>query len=198
MDYNKIKQEKFPIGDIKRNLITKVHNQTPRYILIDISMNKGEQRRLYSSQLQKIMQKNIKNKISFSINNYNNNNTHSESNLEDVYTNLNQNRFHDGIQGLNKSLDLSRNKSACYPLKPSYIIKNENPTDQNVNYSNFEYNHNNKSNEYENKNIDDFNNFNYKSRNINNIIENSSNYGLTEDIFLSKSTSKNKIYFNFL
>jgi len=198
MDYNKIKQEKFPIVDIKRNLKSKAQNQTPRYILIDISMDKGEQRKLYSSQLQKIIQKNIKNKISFSINNYNNNNTNSECNLEDIYKNLNQNRMQYGIQGLNKSLDLSKNKSASYPLKPSYIIKNENPTDQKVNYSNFEYNHDNKSVDFENKNIDDFNNFNYKSRNVNNIIENSSNYVPTEDIFISKSTSKNNLYFNFL
>lgn len=191
MSYIKIKQEKFPIVDIKRNLSTKAQNQTLRYILFDLSMNKGEQRRLYSSQLQKIIKKNIKNNISFSINNYNNNIPNNNQNdFEELYRNINQNKLNNGIRGLNKSLDLSRNKSPIIQLKPSFLIKNENTGFQNSNNLNgIGLMQNNKSVDFSSNDIQRINNLYFKSENLSNLINNSSNFTPNENIFIRNISS---------
>lgn len=149
-------------------------------------MNKGEQRRLYASNLQKIVQKNIKNKISFSINNYNNNNTNNSNNdFENFYRNINQNKTPEGIRILNKSIDISRNKSPSYPLKPSYIIKTEDRNNLVLNNPLCkEYIQANKSVDFTNNSIP-FNTFNCKNDDLNNILQGSVYNVPTQNLFRS-------------
>lgn len=155
-------------------------------------MNKGEQRRVYSSQLQKIIKKNIKNNISLSINNYNNHTTNNNANdFEGLYRNINQNKLNEGIRGLNKSLDLSRNKSPGVLLKPSFLVKNGNGTCQKPNNpSGIEFITNNKSVDFENYNLEKIKNLNYKNENLNQLIDNVSNYIPSENIMIRNNKSK--------
>jgi len=155
-------------------------------------MNKGEQRRLYSSQFQKIIKKNIKNNISLSINNYNNQiSNNNQNDIEGLYMNINQSKFNDGIRGLNKSLDLSRNKSPGVLLKPPYLIKNVNGQIKKPDHLNkIRFISNDKSVDFENYDLQKSRNSNYKKEDFNHIIDSVSNFIPSENIFIGNNNCK--------
>jgi len=148
--------------------------------------------------LQKIIKKNVKNNISFSINNYNNNTTNNNLNdFEELCKNINQRKINDGIRGLNKSLDISRNKSPSIPLKPRYIIKSQNPSFQNTNNSiGVGITQNKKSQDLGNGDILSLNNLYYKRKKLNNLMDKTSNFIPTDNIIVRNISSKFNSLFN--
>lgn len=157
---------------------------------------------MYSSQLQKIIKKNIKNNISFSINNYNNTNNPNQSiananpsNFDEFYSNLNNNESISKLKNripLNKSLEMSRNKSPTYPMKKSYIknlidddeLRRNNILNTEENYTNNNTNNNhiinfvqnNRSVDFTRNDINRINQLLYSNTNLNN---NESNFDST-------------------
>ncbi len=117
--------------------------------------------------MQKIIKKNIKNNISFSINNYNSNNSHSRE-YDDIYKNINNNPK--TICMNNKSIDLSRNKSPIFPPKRNYLLKTEIDSDlknKHVSMKEPSLIENNRSVDFTKKDLNRINNLYHNNENIN-------------------------------
>ncbi len=88
-------------------------------------------------------------------------------------------------------MDLSRNKSPIVPLKPSFLVKSENPVFQNSNNSNgIGFIQNNKSVDFSSNDIQRINNLYFKSENLSNLMNNSSNFIPNENIMIRNTSSK--------
>jgi len=96
---------------------------------------------------------------------------------------------------LNKSLDISRNKSNCFPLKPNFYLKSEiNPTSFNSNNNCFSFIHDYKNQEFNSNDSQKLNKLLFNSHNITSLIDDPITSLFPQDKMVSNTKSSKLVY----